>query len=64
MALGKTLALKQSLRDPGGQTGESVTPCHLPEQLPVPNPHGLLQQLFRDSQLLRKPTAPIEGDCR
>jgi hypothetical protein len=63
-ALGKTLSVKLSLRDPGGKTRDSLTPSHLQRRSAVPNPQALLQLLFRDPQLLRKPMARIEGDCR
>jgi hypothetical protein len=62
--LGKTLSVKLFLRDGGGKHGNSTTRSDLQEQPVVPNSQALLQQLFKDPQLLRKPTARIEGGCR
>ena len=59
--LGKTLAVKLSLRDGGGKRGNPTTRSGLRKRPVVPNPQPLLQQLFKDPQLLRKPTAPTEG---
>jgi hypothetical protein len=63
-ALGKTLSVKLDLRDGGGKPGTSTTGSDLREQPVVPNSQLLLQQLFKDPQLLRKLTARTEGGCR
>jgi hypothetical protein len=52
--LGKTLSVKLSLRDPGGKSGDSITPSHLRRRHAVPNPHALLQLLFRDPQAVEE----------
>jgi hypothetical protein len=62
--LGKTLFVKLFLRDGGGKRGNSTTGLDLQEQSVVPNSQVLLQQLFKDPQLLRKPTPRIEGGRR
>jgi hypothetical protein len=62
-ALGKTLSVKLDLRDGGGKRGNSTTRSDLRKQRVVPNSQLLLQQLFKDPQLLRKPTARTEGGC-
>jgi hypothetical protein len=62
--LGKTLAVKLSLRDPGGKRGDSVTHSYLVRHPAVPNPQPLLQLLFKDPQLLRKLMVHIEGESR
>jgi hypothetical protein len=52
--LGKTLSVKLSLRDPGGKRGDNLTPSHLQGRPAVPNPHALLQLLFRDPQTVEE----------
>jgi hypothetical protein len=62
--LGKTLSVKLFLRDGGGKRRKPTTGSDLRKQLVVPNSQLLLQRLFNDPQLLRKPTARIEGGRR
>jgi hypothetical protein len=62
--LGKTLAVKLSLRDPGGNAEDCGTPLTCPDNPLSPIHTGYYNVYLQIPPLLRKPTPRTKEGCR